>query len=329
VQQSDRHIYDARIAEIETDLELGRIDQIASEAAKAEEARRFLRVNQSHNADIGSRSGPSGSVFAIILACLFIPIFSLALYFPQAGEIPQIDKPAVADGQQASLSELLEIAENRLKENPDDTQGWRVVVPVYMRAGRFDDAQKAFRNLIRLEGERQDLLQGLAEALMLKAGGSINDEALALFNKVLDANPENVRASYFIGLASMQRDDLENARTIWQGLVDSAKGDEPWLANVQQGLSVLDGKDAPVLSLTKEQLERVEGMVDGLARRLEEDTGTRDDWQRLVRSYLVLGRQEDARNAVSRAGEIFADDPDYLASLRGMITKPVSSEASQ
>ena len=40
----------------------------------------------------------------------------------------------------------------------------------------------------------------------------------------------------------------------------------------------------------------IEAMVSGLAQRLESEGGTVDEWVRLVRSYTVLGRMDEARH---------------------------------
>jgi cytochrome c-type biogenesis protein CcmH len=52
----------------------------------------------------------------------------------------------------------------------------------------------------------------------------------------------------------------------------------------------------------------IEGMVDGLARRLEADGGTADEWLRLVRSYKALGREGEARDAVEAALEALPEN---------------------
>ncbi len=56
-------------------------------------------------------------------------------------------------------------------------------------------------------------------------------------------------------------------------------------------------------------------MVSGLAERLKSDGGSVDEWQRLVRSYMVLGDKQAAAKALSDARGAFANDPGALASL--------------
>ena len=45
------------------------------------------------------------------------------------------------------------------------------------------------------------------------------------------------------------------------------------------------------------QLAMIEGMVASLAKRLESEPDDVDGWLRLIRSYVVLGRAEDAADA--------------------------------
>jgi len=56
----------------------------------------------------------------------------------------------------------------------------------------------------------------------------------------------------------------------------------------------------------------IEGMVEGLASRLEADPSDIDGWLRLARSYDVLGRSDDATAALAKAVEQAGDRPDVL-----------------
>ena len=57
--------------------------------------------------------------------------------------------------------------EAHLESKPDDGRGWEVVAPVYLRLGRFEDAVKARRNALRLNGASADREADLGEALMV------------------------------------------------------------------------------------------------------------------------------------------------------------------
>ena len=57
----------------------------------------------------------------------------------------------------------------------------------------------------------------------------------------------------------------------------------------------------------------VEGMVSKLAARMEQAPDDGKGWALLARSYLVLGRNDDAVAAYARAASILKDDADVLA----------------
>ena len=61
----------------------------------------------------------------------------------------------------------------------------------------------------------------------------------------------------------------------------------------------------------------IEGMVAQLAERLEAEPGDAEGWARLVRSYMVLGRPDDARAALEDARKALAGAGDKLALVEG------------
>jgi cytochrome c-type biogenesis protein CcmH len=68
--------------------------------------------------------------------------------------------------------------------------------------------------------------------------------------------------------------------------------------------------NGPAHAVTEEQIE---AMVQGLAARLETNPQDADGWRMLGRSYVALGRYEEAVSALERAVAMIPDDPDLLA----------------
>ncbi|WP_075221384.1 c-type cytochrome biogenesis protein CcmI [Acuticoccus yangtzensis] len=57
-----------------------------------------------------------------------------------------------------------------------------------------------------------------------------------------------------------------------------------------------------------ERAAQIGAMVDGLAARLEADGGTAAEWARLVRSYRVMGRDDEAETAIQSARAALTGD---------------------
>lgn len=330
----DRRLYEARLQEIETDFSLGRIDSEARDAAIAEEGRRLLRLQALTEAQ-GASAEPakiSRSWAAVAIIVVLTPAFAFSVYnslgTPPIDHAPEAELADQQTDGQPSIDELVALAEQRLAANPDDARGWRVLAPIYVRMERFEDAANAYRNLIRLDGESPELSQALAEILVVSSGNRVDEEAYDLFSKLWEADQENYRAGYLLGLAEVQRGQFDKARSVWSDMLSRSTGDEPWASAVQARLAeIAPQRQEP--SFSQEQQEQINAMVEGLATRLQTEKGEKEDWVRLVRSYLVLNRNEDAADALERARTHFAEDNDFIASLEVMIEESQAKKSSQ
>ena len=91
--------------------------------------------------------------------------------------------------------------EGHLAANPEDGRGWEVVAPVYLRAGRIDDAVKAYDRALRLLGESAARLSNYGEALVTRSDGAVSAEARA----ALRAGPAARRGDAEAALLSRPR----------------------------------------------------------------------------------------------------------------------------
>ena len=81
------------------------------------------------------------------------------------------------------------------------------------------------------------------------------------------------------------------------------------------GMPVLDDETmANAQAMTPEaRAQMIEGMVAGLAARLEADPSDAEDWAKLIRARVVLGQDAQARADLQRASEVFENSPEQLA----------------
>ena len=72
----------------------------------------------------------------------------------------------------------------------------------------------------------------------------------------------------------------------------------------------------------EERQAMIEGMVEGLAIRMEANPDDLDGWLRLARAYAVLGRRDEAVSALERAEplteDLATDDPRRQAVQQGL-----------
>ena len=324
---SDIEVYRDQLDELERDRENGLIPETEAQAAQAEISRRLLAA-----ADASERKGATGgsAVFrrravalaAVVLLPLGAATFYLMLGSPTLSDQPLASRVAKVRENQ-TLESLIAQVETFLDKNPQDGRGWEVIAPVYLRLGRADDAVKARRNALRLNGETAERMTTLGEALVAAANGVVTADAKEAFDRAVALDPHDVKARYFLGLAAEQDGERGGAAAIWRAMLADAPADAPWADFVRQALTRVEGTGAlrgpsdedvaAASDLGPEQRSvMIRGMVERLAARLRQDGSDVEGWLRLVRSYVVLGDRDNARSAADEARRALAADPDKV-----------------
>ncbi len=326
---SDMAVYRAQLGEIERDRAAGTIGDTEAEAARVEVSRRLIGAAETSKGIAGERTSALWRRRATALAALVLMPLGAGLLYLALGSPSLPGQPRgarVAEQQEQSLAGLIARVESHLEGNPDDGRGWEVIEPVYMRLGRFDDAVRAGRNVVRTLGETPDRLANLAEALVAQANGVITAEAKDLLERAAAADADNPRARFYLGLAAEQDGRRDDAAKIWRALVAQAPADASWLPAVRQALARVEaperagpGSDeiAAAAAMPANERERmVRGMVERLSARLHGDgSGDVEGWLRLVRAHMVLGDRDKARAAAADARRALKDAPDKLRQI--------------
>jgi cytochrome c-type biogenesis protein CcmH len=339
--QSDIAVYKDQLAEIDRDLERGLIASAEAEAARVEVSRRLLEADAALSREAESSGATMRTRFAALIGLIAVPAIALGVYL-QLGSPDLPDAPLAgrmgAPAEKASIDELVARVEAHLERSPEDGEGWDVIAPVYLRAGRNEDARKAFGNAIRLLGSSPTREAFLGEAILASANGVVTSEARAAFERALKLEPTQPKALYYLGLALEQDGDAKGAAAAWEKLAGAVPADSPMGAFLRREIervggqaptapAATDGAPGPTAediaaAQSMSQSERgdmIKGMVARLAERLSQDGGGLEDWQKLIRAYVVLGEKDKALAAAADARKALAADPAALKSLEDVI----------
>jgi cytochrome c-type biogenesis protein CcmH len=325
-QGTEASVYKDQLAEIDRDLAAGLIAASEAEAARTEIGRRLLAAADPA-ASTPLQSNQALRRIAAVVALAGLPAVALAVYLPLGSpsmpDFPLAERSRAPNAQ--PLDGLVAQVEQHLEKNPTDGRGWSVLAPVLARLGRFDDAIRAFRNSITYNGESPQRRADLGEALVAAAGGVVTAEAKAEFERSIALDADEVKASYYLGLAAEQDGHAAEAASIWRAMLARAPADAPWRPLVRDALVRVGGAPAPALSddavaAAKGMNENdrgamIRGMVERLATRLKQNGDDVEGWLRLVRAYMVMGDADKARGASSDARQAVANDPERLRQL--------------
>jgi len=334
----DVAVYQDQLEEIARDQSMGLIGEAEAEAARIEISRRLLAASEDTQrvAPAAQTAGPSWRRRAVaIIAIAGLPIEAGGLY-AVLGSPGLPDQPLTArlhgPTNNPSIDGLVAQVESHLERKPEDGRGWEVLGPVYMRLGRFDDAVRARRNALRLLGDSAEREADLGEALVASSSGVVTADAKSAFERALQLDPHHVKSRFYAGLAAEQDGRREEAAATWRGLLEQAPKGAVWTEVVKQSLARVDQAFAASLpgpsaddvaaaaDLTPEQrLRMVHTMVERLAARLAQDRSDIEGWLQLVRSYVVLGERDKAREAAAEAQKALAGEPDKVRRLEDLV----------
>ncbi len=183
---------------------------------------------------------------SFILAVL--PLLALVFYV-WLGAAGRADAPLMPR-LQGSLQDLppgaiLVRLEEKLRQNPDDAKGWRLLARMRTSLGAHDKAADAWQRVVDLgEGAKDngEAFVGLGEALIEQEGGVISDAAIFWIDKALGVAPKNMSARFWRGLAWQQQGETAKARAHWLALRQEVPDKTPLAKMLDAQISAPDGQ---------------------------------------------------------------------------------------
>jgi cytochrome c-type biogenesis protein CcmH len=303
---SETTVYRDQLAEVGRDAAAGLIGAPEAAAARVEIGRRLLEAADAES-DQRQDSKPWLRRTVAVVALGGIPLLALAVYLPlgspQLPDFPLAERVQSAEGSQ-SLDNLVQQVESHLERNPTDARGWTVLAPVLAKIGRFDDAARAYRNVIAYAGETAQRRADLGAAIAGAANGIVTADAKNEFERAVALDPKEAKAHFFLGMAAEQDGRTADAVKMWKALLADAPADAQWRDTVKEALAQVEGgapgptKDAVAAVSGMNETDRsamIHTMVDRLAARLKQDGNDVEGWLRLARAYMVLNEPEKSR----------------------------------
>src|SRR5665213_728139 len=315
-------VYQDQLEEVDRDLNSGSINAPEAQAAKSEINRRL---------EIASRdalpSRPLNSFWRratlIVVAALLIA-GGVGLYgFIFSPNMPSGATPAQQAQAPFSVDAMIAQIKARLKQKPDDVEGWRLLGLANFTQKRWPESVYAYSKAVELAPDNLDLRSTLAEAEIGAAQGKVTPEAQSQVDAVLAKNPKDLRTLFYDGLGHEQAGDKQGALDRWTNLLAIAPADVPWRADMSQHVADLAkalGKDVPAVATAPNsgQQAMIEAMVQKQADSLKANPMDLEGWQRLIRSFMVLKSPEKAKAALQSAKQAFDSDQGSLAKLQAI-----------
>ncbi len=226
-----------QLRELEADRAAGEIEEAQYIRAKAELEQRVLEESVAESGQRATARPPIGLIATIVL---FVPAVAIPLYLylgtPAALNPAAVAARAAQDGSHELTTEqvqaMVEKLAARLRENPDDAEGWVMLARTYNALGQYDRAAEAFATLTRLLPADAQLLADYADTLAMARGRSLSGEPEAIIARALELDARNVKALALAGSAAFERSDYGKAIEYWQRIAAQVDPSSPTARSV-------------------------------------------------------------------------------------------------
>jgi cytochrome c-type biogenesis protein CcmH len=221
-------VYKDQNRELDADLKNDLIGETQYQAEKQELERRLLD-DVAAEPEIAKTALTGRNSFAYGVAA-FVPVGAVILYLV-VGNPKGIDAanapptmPAASSEQPGAMSPQ-QIAGNidklaeRLKQNPNDPQGWQMLGRSYMMQERFSDAAGAYEHLTTINANDADAWADYAEAFALANSQNLAGKPVEAINRALKIDPNHHKALDLAGSAAYQAGDYKKAIEYWEKLL--------------------------------------------------------------------------------------------------------------
>ena len=237
-------IHRDQLVELQKDRAEGVISQEQYESGKREIERRVL--DETASLDAAETTPRSGRWVGAVVA-LGVPAIALGLYL-KLGNLDGLDPaPAaeVAQGEQgdghsitpqqieAMVGQLVE----KLKQDPENTEDWRMLARANVFMQRYGEAAKAFAEYTkRVPGDAQALAD-YADALAMANGRTLIGEPEDIIAKALAADPNNIKALALAGSVEFDKQAYAKAVPHWEKILTLVPPESPIAESMRNGIA--------------------------------------------------------------------------------------------
>lgn len=236
-------IYRDQLRELDADLQSGALSRERYDEARSEIERRLLAESGGQVDVAASLTTLPRSRSTAIAIALIVPVLAAGIYLiagNPGGLSPERSvRPAMPDAQQ--FTAMVDKLALRLKEKPEDAEGWTMLGRSYVVLGRFAEAAKAFETAVARAPDdasmRASLLADQAEALSMANNGQILGEPEKIVQRAYAIDPQNVKVLALAGTVAFEKKDFVKAAALWEQMLPRVAPDSNEARTIQASIA--------------------------------------------------------------------------------------------
>lgn len=228
LEVSNANVVKQRIIELDREVSEGLISE--KDKLSAVRELKLALVEESERLD-NNTSVASAGVSWVLVSLLAMPAIALGawVYF-NANQLSGLQEYIAAQTQAADLTARIQgqtgaevtpddyakfalVIRKRLRETPNDVQGWRLLGQVQMAIGRMEESIAAFEKALEIEPRNLELREKYAQALMATGTEETLENAKRQVEYLISVVPDNRDYRLLLTVVATQLGDAQTALT--------------------------------------------------------------------------------------------------------------------
>ena len=242
-------VYRDQLAELDKDLENDILTQEQYNKSKLELQQRMLQDVPEEEKMIIKTNKRIHNIALSTFITLVLPLAAIFLYLvigDTRGLLPQAQLANAAQmnrggGNESpaghdNFSSVLENLIARLKDNPNDIEGWIMLGRTYAIMERYTEASNTYAKLVELVPDNPQILSDYADVLAMKNQGSLAGKPTELIHAALRIDPQYPKALALAGTAEFEQKKFAQAAEHWEKLLAVIPADSQLAKSVKDSI---------------------------------------------------------------------------------------------
>ena len=229
----NKAIYLGKVEDLQADLDKSLLDQEEYEHALVDLQQTLLQdAGQQNNQEEVKQASSGGNIAIILSVALILPVSAVLIYQQistggYTNEIVQHQAQATSS-QVQSMENAIATLEAKLKDKPDNVEGWKMLGQSYFVIQRYDDAKQSYIKALDLVNQADpELLVLTAEASAFSNNELFSAYEKSLLEKALTINPKHQRGLWYSGYAAYTTSKFTDAVDYWETLLTLVPKERP------------------------------------------------------------------------------------------------------
>ena len=221
-----------RISELKIELEQGTISQSEYDQTLEELEQALLYDVDEETISTKKINNESYNRFTRIALIFSVPVFAISIYGflgqpdliegakKQTATVPAGHAPSNKAGASlGTVEQMVEKLAAKLKENPDNAEGWFMLARSYMSMNRYPEAVVALEKTNKLIPNNPVVMLRYADALTMANGGRISGKPFELIKQAVALKPDDPTGLWLIGMGYEEQGNYSKAISYWNLLL--------------------------------------------------------------------------------------------------------------